>query len=106
MLNGQSSAIDVSQAKLAAQHAALGVLALLVQATEDQPARFKRMVRLGVFVASAVDFQRHSEVANGASEVFTDLFGASGKHTRTAVGVTSLPAGALVEVDAIFELEA
>jgi len=64
-----------------------------------------RIVRLGVFVASAPDFTHQPAVANGASELMKEVFGEEGKHARTAVGVSELPLGAPVEVDAIASLE-
>ena len=60
-----------------------------------------RIVRLGVFVASAPGFTHQPAVANGASELMKEVFGESGKHARAAVGVSELPLGAPVEVDAI-----
>jgi enamine deaminase RidA (YjgF/YER057c/UK114 family) len=64
-----------------------------------------RIVRLGVFVASAPGFTHQPAVANGASELMKEVFGEEGKHARTAVGVADLPLGAPVEVDAIASLE-
>jgi enamine deaminase RidA (YjgF/YER057c/UK114 family) len=61
-------------------------------------------MRLGVFVAATADFKDHPKVANGASDVLVEIFQERGKHARAAVGVASLPFGASVEVDAIFEL--
>ena len=66
--------------------------------------RVKRIVRLGVFVASAPDFTQQPQVANGASELMAALFGEAGRHARSAVGVPVLPLGAAVEVDAVVEL--
>jgi len=65
-----------------------------------------RIVRLGVFVASASGFTHQPAVANGASELMRDVFGEDGKHARAAVGVSELPLGAPVEVDAVATLEA
>ncbi len=67
--------------------------------------RVKRVVKLGVFVNSTADFTDQPKVANGASELMVALFGDSGKHARSAVGVAVLPLGAAVEVDAIVEVE-
>src|SRR5260221_3146643 len=64
-----------------------------------------RIVRLGVFVASAPGFRHQPAVANGASDLMTDIFGDAGKHVRAAVGVSELPLGAPVEVDAIATIE-
>ena len=63
--------------------------------------RVERIVKLGVFVNSTPDFVDQPKVANGASELMQDVFGDAGKHARSAVGVTVLPLGVAVEVDAI-----
>ena len=67
--------------------------------------RLVRILRLGVFIASSGEFQRQGAVANGASNLLVNALGEKGRHVRTAVGVSSLPAGVAVEVDAIFELQ-
>ena len=95
---------DVEHGRKAAEAACLNVLAQIAAATNDRIAAVQRIVRLGVFVASAPGFARHPEVANGASDLIAAVFGEAGKHARAAVGVASLPRGALVEVDAIVEL--
>ncbi len=69
-------------------------------------ARVERIVKLGVFVNSTVDFTDQAKVANGASELMVALFGDSGKHARSAVGVAVLPLGAAVEIDAIVQVSA
>jgi enamine deaminase RidA (YjgF/YER057c/UK114 family) len=63
--------------------------------------RVERIVKLGVFVNSAPAFVDQPKVANGASELMQEVFGDSGRHARSAVGVTVLPLGVAVEVDAI-----
>ncbi|MEM6357302.1 MAG: RidA family protein, partial [Pseudomonadota bacterium] len=63
-----------------------------------------RVVKLVGFVNSAADFQQQHLVVNGASELMQSAFGDKGKHARSAVGVAALPMGAIVEVEAIFEL--
>jgi enamine deaminase RidA (YjgF/YER057c/UK114 family) len=63
------------------------------------------VVRLGIYVASADGFSDQHLVAHGASQVFLNVFGDQhGKHSRTAIGVKSLPLDSPVEVDAIFSL--
>jgi len=57
------------------------------------------VVKLTVFVASAETFTSQPKVANGASELIGKIFGESGKHVRSAVGVTSLPLNASVEIE-------
>ena len=63
--------------------------------------RVDRVVKLGVFVNSVPAFVDQPKVANGASELMQEVFGESGRHARSAVGVTVLPLGVAVEVDAI-----
>lgn len=88
----------------AAELAALGLLAQLSDALGDDLSKLVRILRLGVFIASAADFQRQGAVANGASNLLVNALGEKGRHVRTAVGVSSLPSGVAVEIDAIFEL--
>ena len=89
----------------AAELAALGLLAQLSDALGDDLSRLVRTLRLGVFIAaSSGDGTQQSVVANGASHLLVNALGEKGRHVRTAVGVSSLPAGVAVEVDAIFEL--
>ena len=68
--------------------------------------RVQRIVKLGVFVNSAAAFTDQAKVANGASDLMVALFGDAGKHARAAVGVPVLPLGAVVEVDAIVQVDA
>jgi enamine deaminase RidA (YjgF/YER057c/UK114 family) len=63
--------------------------------------RVERVVKLGVFISSAPGFTDQPEVANGASELMEQVFGETGRHARSAVGVPVLPLGAVVEIDAI-----
>jgi enamine deaminase RidA (YjgF/YER057c/UK114 family) len=88
----------------AAELAALGLLAQLSNALGDDLSKLVRIIRLGVFIASAPDFPRQGAVANGASNLLVNALGEKGRHVRTAVGVSSLPGGVAVEIDAIFEL--
>ena len=88
----------------AAELAALSLLGQLSEALGDDLSRLVRTLRLGVFIASSADFKQQSAVANGASNLLVNALGDKGRHVRTAVGVSSLPAGVAVEVDAIFEL--
>jgi enamine deaminase RidA (YjgF/YER057c/UK114 family) len=56
-------------------------------------------------VAGEPDFGDQPKVANGASELFGEVFGEAGRHARAAVGVAALPLGVPVEVDAIAEVD-
>ena len=68
--------------------------------------RVERIVKLGVFVNSAGSFTDQPKVANGASELMEQVFGESGRHARSAVGVPVLPLGAAVEIDAVVAVKA
>jgi len=61
-----------------------------------------RVVRVGVFVASAAGFTAQHLVANGASDLLAAVLGPGGRHARAAVGVAALPLDAPVEVEATF----
>lgn len=62
------------------------------------------VVRVGVFVSSDKGFTQQPQIANAASELIKDIFGELGQHARSAVGVSSLPLDAAVEIEFIFEL--
>lgn len=95
---------DVETGRAAAQLCALNLLACLRLACEGDLDRVRRCVRVGGFVNCDPEFTGAPAVINGASDLFVALFGNDGRHARTAVGVASLPRGAAVEVDAIFEI--
>lgn len=81
---------------------ALNVIAAIASVADLD--RVVRVVKLGVFVASAPDFTGQPAVANGASDLMAAAFGAAGSHARSAVGVAVLPLDTPVEVDAVVEL--
>ncbi|MCR9140676.1 MAG: RidA family protein [bacterium] len=60
------------------------------------------VLKLGAFVASEPDFADQHKVANGASDLAQEIFGASGIHARFAVGVAVLPLNATVELEIHF----
>ena len=91
---------DEEYGRLAAEKCGLMALAQ-VKAALGSLDRVARIVKLGVFVNSAVDFTAQAKVANGASELMQAVFGEAGRHARSAVGVPVLPLGAVVELDAI-----
>ena len=92
--------VSVEQGVVAARACGLMILAQLKAALGSLD-RVERVVKLGVFVNSAADFTEQPKVANGASELMAEVFGDSGKHARSAVGVPVLPLGVAVEIDAI-----
>ena len=66
--------------------------------------RVRRIVKAVVFVSSTPDFTGQPSIANGASELFGDVFGDDGVHARSAVGVPVLPLDAPVEVELVVEV--
>jgi enamine deaminase RidA (YjgF/YER057c/UK114 family) len=95
--------LDVAAGAEAARHCALQALSAL-RAELGSLDRVRRIVRLGVFVASAPGFTDQPKVANGASDLLAEVFGDSGRHARIAVGVPELPLGAPVEVEVLAEI--
>ncbi|MDB5697103.1 MAG: hypothetical protein JWN21_2646 [Sphingomonas bacterium] len=94
--------VDIAGGQAAARLCGLMLLAQVDAAVGLD--RVERVVKLGVFVNSAGSFTQQPEVANGASELMQDVFGEKGRHARAAVGVPTLPRGAAVEVDAVFQV--
>ena len=83
-----------------ARIAALNGLAAVAAEVGDLDA-IVRIVKVVIFVASAPDFTGQPQVGNGASQLLGDVFGDAGKHARSAVGVTSLPIDAPVEIELV-----
>lgn len=93
----------IEEGRQAARICGLNMLAQLHAATADLD-RIVRCVRLGGFVACTPEFTDHPKVINGASDLMVEVFGDAGRHARAAVGCPSLPLGAAVEVEGIFEI--
>ncbi|HEX3551734.1 MAG TPA: RidA family protein [Thermoanaerobaculia bacterium] len=94
----------VEEGQQAARLCALNLIAHLRVALEGDLDRVVRCVRIAGFVNSLPDFVAQSQVVNGASDLFVQVFGESGRHTRMAVGVVALPYDVAVEVEAVFEV--
>ena len=96
--------ISLEDGKAAARLCAINVIAQVKAACGGDLDRVTRCVKVGVFVNATADFTQHPEVANGASDLFQEVFGDAGKHARAAVGAGSLPRGVAAEVEAVFEI--
>jgi len=96
--------LTVDQGYALARSAGLNVLAVLRSACGGSLDRVSGCLRVGVFVSSADDFHDQSRVANGASDLFVEVFGDAGLHTRFAVGVNTLPFDIPVEIESVWEL--
>ncbi|MGI0004491.1 MAG: RidA family protein [Candidatus Nitrosotenuis sp.] len=94
---------SVEEAQKAARLCAINILAQ-IKANLGSLERVARIVRVSGFVNSTTDFTEQPKVINAASDLFFDIFGEAGRHSRIAVGVASLPLNSTVEIDAIIEL--
>ena len=70
----------------------------------DTLENIEKIIRISGFVNSEESFTEHPKVINTASDLLVDIFGEKGKHSRTAIGVSSLPLNATVEIDMIVEI--
>ena len=94
----------VEEGKAAARLCALNLIAHARDAAGGDLDRVSRIVRVAGFVNSTPDFGQQSQVINGASDLFVDVFGDAGRHARMAVGVAALPYDVAVEVEAVIEV--
>lgn len=94
---------DVATGRLAARLAALNGLAVARQYLGSLD-RITRIVRLGVSLATTEDCREHPKIADGASDLLQDIFGKDKNPSRLINGVASLPLGAPVELELIFEV--
>ncbi|QNT69026.1 RidA family protein [Defluviicoccus vanus] len=98
------SELTIDDGYAAARLCGLNLLAQAQDACGGNLDRIARVVRLGGFVLASPAFTDHPKVINGASDLMQDVFGPPGRHARFAVGAPSLPLGAAVEVEGIFQL--
>lgn len=101
---GKVSDVNIETAQKSARICAINILAQLKKELGDLE-KISRFVRLSGFVNSVPEFTQHPKVINAASDLLYEIFGGNGKHTRIAVGVSSLPLDAMTEIDAIVEIK-
>ena len=94
--------VTEEEAYACAQQCALNAIAAIKSQAGDLAS--VRIVKVVVFVASNPNFTGQPGVANGASELFGNVFGELGIHARSAVGVPVLPLDSPVEVEVIAEI--
>jgi enamine deaminase RidA (YjgF/YER057c/UK114 family) len=66
--------------------------------------RVRRVVKVVGFVSSDPSFTGQPQVVDGASDLLGQVFGESGVHARSAIGVAVLPMDSPVEVELVVEL--
>jgi len=96
--------LSVREGQEAARIASLNALAAAKRHLGDLD-RLKKLVKLTVLMATTEQFVEHAPVADGASDLFAQIFGPEAGHVRLVYGVQSLPVGAPVIVECIFEIE-
>ncbi|MBA63060.1 MAG: hypothetical protein CMJ76_11905 [Planctomycetaceae bacterium] len=95
--------ITAAEGAEAAQIAVINGLAQIKELLGDL-STIVQVVRLEGFVQSAPGFQQQSVVMNGASDFIAEVFGDSGRHTRTAIGVFELPLNAACQISLFVEV--
>ena len=82
----------------------INILSQAKKAVDGDLNKIKNCIKITGFVNSTDDFTDQPKVINPASEILSAVFGNKGKHARAAISANSLPLGAAVEIDAIFEV--
>jgi enamine deaminase RidA (YjgF/YER057c/UK114 family) len=95
--------MSTDEGKHAARAIAVDLLGTLHAAIGDLN-KVKRIVKVMSLVNSTSDYTEQHLVTNGASELFSNVFGAAGQHARSAFGVAQIPMGACVEIELIAEV--
>jgi len=102
VFTGKVSDTNIETAQKSARICAINILAQLKKELGDLE-KISRIVRLSGFVNSGPEFTQQPKVINAASDLFYEIFGECGKHSRIAVGVSSLPLNSMTEIDVIVE---
>jgi len=102
IFTGKVSDDNLETAQKSARMCAINILAQIKRELGNLD-RVTKIVRLSGFVNSVPEFSQQPKVINPASDLFFEIFGEKGKHSRIAVGVVSLPLNSMTEIDAIVE---
>jgi len=100
IFTGKVSNDNLETAQKSARMCAINILAQIKRELGDLD-KVTKIVRLSGFVNSVPEFSQQPKVINPASDLFFEIFGEKGKHSRIAVGVASLPLDSMTEIDAI-----
>ena len=104
VFTGKVSDTNIETAQKSARICAINILAQLKKELGDLE-KISKIVRISGFVNSVPEFTQHPKVINAASDLLYEIFGECGKHSRIAVGVSSLPLNSMTEIDAIVEMK-
>ncbi|MCV0409565.1 RidA family protein [Nitrosopumilus sp.] len=102
IFTGKVSDENLETAQKSARMCAINILAQIKRELGDLN-KVSKIVRLSGFVNSVPEFSQQPKVINPASDLFFEIFGEKGKHSRIAVGVSCLPLNSMTEIDAIVE---
>ena len=102
LFTGKVSDDNLETAQKSAKMCAINLLAQMKRELGDLD-NVTRIVRLSGFVNSDPEFYQHPKVINAASDLFFEIFGDKGKHSRIAMGVACLPLNSMTEIDAVIE---
>ena len=105
MIKGQiGKDLTLEDGQKASKLCVINILAQVKKALNGDLNNIKNCVKITGFVNSTDDFKDQPKIINPASETLSAVFGDKGKHARVAISANSLPLGAAVEIDAIFEI--
>ena len=96
--------LTLEDGQKASKYCAINIIAQVKKALDGNLNKVKNCIKITGFVNSTDNFSDQPKVINPASETLSAVFGDNGKHARAAVSTNSLPLGAAVEIDAIFEI--
>lgn len=102
IFTGKVSDENLETAQKSARMCAINILAQIKRELGDLN-KVSKIIRLSGFVNSVPEFSQQPKVINPASDLFFEIFGENGKHSRIAVGVSCLPLNSMTEIDAIVE---
>lgn len=97
--------LNTEEGKAAARAIAIDLMGTLQAAVGGDLGKVRRIVKLMSLVNSSPDFTEHHLVTNGASELFSQVFGDRGAHARSAFGVAQIPMGSCVEIELVAEVD-
>ena len=97
--------LNLEDGQSASKLCVINILAQANKALNGDLDKIKNCIKITGFVNSAENFTDQPKVINPASEILSTVFGDKGKHARVAISANSLPLGAAVEIDAIFEID-
>ena len=98
------SELSLEKGQEAAKACATNIISQLKSACNGDLEKVKSCIKINGYVNSTDNFLDQPKVINAASELIVNVFGEKGKHARAAVSVNSLPLGAAVEIESIFEI--